>query len=96
MKREWSAEELGEQWSLSRAELEAVGNKTGPTRLGLAVLLKYFQLSGHFPERAQQISLRPAMEQKFRLRISSPFRIKIFRGLAPVGDPGGAADRPWR
>jgi hypothetical protein len=31
-------------------ELSLVGNKTGATRLGFAILLKAFQLESHFPK----------------------------------------------
>ncbi len=38
MKRTWTPEELLEHFTLLPDELEAVGNKSGPTRLGFAVL----------------------------------------------------------
>lgn len=55
MKREWLADELAEHWTLSPSEREAVGNKAGPTRLGFAVLLKFFQLEGRFPRDAGEV-----------------------------------------
>ena len=42
MKRRWETEELVEHWTLLPNELKLLGNKTGPTRLGFAVLLKAF------------------------------------------------------
>ncbi len=44
MKRTWDIEELIEHFTLVPPELELLGNKTGATRLGFALLLKCFQL----------------------------------------------------
>ncbi len=41
MKRQWDIEELIEQFTLVPDDLNLLGNKTGATRLGFAVLLKY-------------------------------------------------------
>src|SRR5579864_4985429 len=49
MKRQWANEELIEHWILGPWDLAQVGNKTGATRLGFAVLLKFFQREGRFP-----------------------------------------------
>ena len=49
MKRQWEHEELIEHWILGPWDLAQVGNKTGATRLGFAVLLKFFQREGRFP-----------------------------------------------
>jgi hypothetical protein len=55
MKREWNADELAEHWSLRPEEKELLANKNGPTRLGFAVLLKYFQHEGRFPRQRQEV-----------------------------------------
>ncbi len=55
MKRNWTTEELVEHWTLLPKELELMGNKTGPTRLGFAVLLKFFQLEARFPQAKNEI-----------------------------------------
>ena len=55
MKRRWDPEELIEYWTLLPNELNLVGNKTGPTRLGFAILLKAFQLEGCFPNNKSDI-----------------------------------------
>jgi len=55
MKRDWSTQELAAQWSLLPSEKRLLGNKTGATRLGFAVLLKFFQAEGRFPRHAQEI-----------------------------------------
>lgn len=60
MRMEWSDDELvasrtlvGEDWAL-------VGNKIGATRLGFAVLLKFFEIEARFPRSAAEVP-PPAM-----------------------------------
>lgn len=55
MKRDWNPDELAEQWTLSFAEHQVVGKKTGATRLGFAVLLKFIQIEGRFPREAREV-----------------------------------------
>ena len=49
MKRQWTADELAEHWTLYPREVDLLANKRGATRLGFALLLKYFQYEGRFP-----------------------------------------------
>jgi hypothetical protein len=46
MKRAWTEQELAGQWLLFPQERPLLGNKSGATRLGFALLLKFFQLEG--------------------------------------------------
>ena len=55
MRGEWSPEELVESWTLLGDDWERVGNKSGATRLGFAVLLKFFELEAHFPRTAGDV-----------------------------------------
>lgn len=55
MKRQWTADELAEHWTLHPQELDLLANKSGATRLGFAVLLKYFQYEGQFPPHKSDI-----------------------------------------
>lgn len=48
MKRQWTADELAEHWTLHPSDLEVLTNKAPITRLGCALLLKYFQYEGRF------------------------------------------------
>jgi hypothetical protein len=49
MRREWEPEELlDDDWEL-------VGNKTGATRLGFGLLLKFFEQEGRFPRHAGEV-----------------------------------------
>ncbi len=49
MKRNWELEELIEYFTFLPHELQQIGNKTGETRIGFAVLFKYFQYEARFP-----------------------------------------------
>ena len=55
MKQDWSPEELAQHWTLDPAERALLANKTGPTRLAFAVLLKTFGLDGRFPRRREDV-----------------------------------------
>jgi hypothetical protein len=55
MKRQWTADELAEHWAPHPWELDLLANKSGATRLGFALLLKYFQYAGRFPARKSDI-----------------------------------------
>ncbi len=54
MKRTWTTDELLEHFTLLPDEFVAVGNKSGATRLGFAVLLKCLQYDGRFPRSRQE------------------------------------------
>jgi len=55
VKRAWTAEELAEQWTIQAEDLAWLANKAGATRLGFAVLLKYFQHEGRFPQSGHEV-----------------------------------------
>lgn len=56
MAQESDGEELVVYWTLSPTETTLVESKRGPARLGFAVLLKFFQREGRFPQRTQDVS----------------------------------------
>lgn len=49
VRAEWSTEDLVGSWTLVDEDWRLVGNKAGPTRLGFALLLKFFELEARFP-----------------------------------------------
>ncbi len=55
MKRTWDIEELVEHFTLLPQDMDLLANKTGPTRFGFAVLLKYFQYEARFPAAKQDV-----------------------------------------
>ena len=55
MKRQWDIEELIEHFTLVEDDLQILASKTGATRLGCTLLLKYFQYEGRFPSARNDI-----------------------------------------
>jgi len=55
MRREWEPEDLVGAWTLVEGDWHLVGNKTGHTRLGFVLLLKFFELEGRFPRHAGEL-----------------------------------------
>ncbi|MEX5521499.1 DUF4158 domain-containing protein [Bacillus cereus] len=49
MKKNWTEDELLEHFILVDIERKLIGNKTGASRLGFTVLLKYFQHEARNP-----------------------------------------------
>jgi hypothetical protein len=46
MRREWSSEDVVACWTLAGSDWDLVTNKSGPTRLGFVLMLKFFELEG--------------------------------------------------
>jgi len=57
MKRAWHPEELVEYWTIVSGEWPLIEHKHGATRLGFAVLFKFFQYAGYFPRTPQDVPL---------------------------------------
>lgn len=55
MKRQWTEEELIEQWTLLPDELLLAASLADHNRLGFSILLKFFQHQGYFPGDRQQV-----------------------------------------
>jgi TnpA family transposase len=55
VKRDWEPEELIASWTLVRDDWRLVGNKTGVTRLGFALVLKFFEIEGRFPACPEEV-----------------------------------------
>ncbi|MGP1387809.1 MAG: DUF4158 domain-containing protein [Thainema sp.] len=55
MKRTWENHELVEHWTIDEADQQLIRQKRGINRLGFALLLKFFQLKGRFPEKKNEI-----------------------------------------
>jgi len=71
MKRTWSVDELTDQWTLLPDELVLVNqSKTDHNRLGFAILLKYFQVDGKFPNH--QPDVPPAVIEHISKQLGIP------------------------
>ena len=57
MKQYWSEGELVEFWTLTDVERQLADQRTQRGRLGLAVLVKFFQFEGRFPSYHQEVPL---------------------------------------
>lgn len=55
MKRKWENHELVEHWIIDADDRLLIHQKRGVNRLGFALLLKFFQLTGRFPEKPSEI-----------------------------------------
>ena len=80
MRREWDLEELIKCWTLDEGEFELVGNKSGATRLGFSLMLKFFELEARFPRQEEE------EEEEERAEGGSGLR----------GRPGEGGSRPVR
>ncbi|WP_405985697.1 Tn3 family transposase [Streptomyces sp. NBC_00872] len=55
MRQDWEPEDLIEVWTLLEDDMKRVRNKSGTTRLGFALLLKFFEVEARFPESAKEV-----------------------------------------
>jgi TnpA family transposase len=55
MRRDWDPEDLIACWTLVDADWKLLANKRGATRLGFALLLKFFELDARFPRQARDV-----------------------------------------
>nr|WP_239647922.1 DUF4158 domain-containing protein [Nocardiopsis ganjiahuensis] len=55
MRQDRSPEQLVDEWTLEEGDRKLLGNKSGATRLGFALKLKFFQIEGRFPSYAEEI-----------------------------------------
>jgi hypothetical protein len=52
---EWDTDELIDVWTLRSGDWDLMGNKSGATRLGFAILLKFYEAEGRFPAYAEEV-----------------------------------------
>ncbi|MFF9770418.1 DUF4158 domain-containing protein [Streptomyces sp. NPDC014636] len=55
LRQDWEPEDLIEVWTLLEDDMKKVRNKSGATRLGFALLLKFFEVEARFPEAAREV-----------------------------------------
>ena len=55
MRREWEPEDLIAAWTLLDGDWELMANKAGATRLGFALLLKFFEQEARFPRHVGEL-----------------------------------------
>jgi len=57
MRREWEPEDLIASWTLLPGDVDLLVNKSGATRLGFALLLKFFEIEARFPRFPAEVAL---------------------------------------
>lgn len=55
VRQQWSPEKLLTNWTLVDGDWDLVANKSGATRLGFSLLLKFFELEGRFPDVLEEV-----------------------------------------
>lgn len=55
VRQDWEPEDLIEVWTLLEDDMKRVRNKSGATRLGFALLLKFFEVGARCPESAKEM-----------------------------------------
>ncbi|MFG2395694.1 DUF4158 domain-containing protein [Streptomyces lydicus] len=54
MRQEWSPEDVVACWTLVDGDWDLLANKSGPTRLGFCLMLKFLESEGRFPEFTEE------------------------------------------
>ena len=57
MQAEWEPDELIDAWTLTGGDWDLIANKAGVTRLGFAVMLKFYEVEGRFPAYPEEVPL---------------------------------------
>jgi hypothetical protein len=55
VRTDWEPDELIGAWTLVEGDWELIANKTGVTRLGLALLLKFCEMEGRLPAYPEEV-----------------------------------------
>jgi hypothetical protein len=87
MRRDWDPEELIACWTLVEHDWELVGKKTGATRLGFALLLKFFELEARFPRHAGELPKAAVAYLAEQVKVEPPRTLTARWGEA-TGCPG--------
>ena len=80
MRAEWEPDELIGTWTLTGADWDLIANKAGVTRLGFAVMLKFYEIEGRFPAYPEEVP---------------PAAVRYLASLVKV-DPALFAKYPWK
>jgi hypothetical protein len=55
VRAEWEPDELIGVWTLVKSDWDLIANKAGVTRLGFAVMLKFYEIEGRFPAYREEV-----------------------------------------
>jgi Domain of unknown function (DUF4158) len=88
MRREWTPEDLIASWTLVKDDWRLVGNKTGATRLGFALLLKFFELEGRFARHAGELPRQAVDYLAQQLRVAPDCSLRRWSSPPRAGSSG--------
>jgi hypothetical protein len=102
MRREWTPEDLIACWTLLEDDRKLVANKAGATRLGFALLLKFFEHEGRFPRHGGEVPRQAVAYLAEQVGVLGANQTRFTWGdcrrrCRPVDrwDCGGRARRSW-
>lgn len=78
MKRDWEIPELQDYWILQPGELTLLTSRNDENRLGFALLLKFFQIEGRFPDSKTEIPRKCAAFVAEQIDIPVSVFLKFF------------------
>ncbi len=73
MRQFWTDADLAEHWTLLPDEKKVLGKKTGENRLVFAIMLKFFQYFGRFPETSSEIAKEVIKHLATQLAVAESF-----------------------
>src|SRR5256885_14037961 len=96
MARSLDLDELVEHWTLLDDERELIAGKRGPTRLGFALLLKFYTRAGRFPRGRAELP-GEAVEFMARQVGVEPAELGLYEWAGrPMGDHPAPIPGPLR
>jgi hypothetical protein len=111
MKQHWNEQELVEHWTLTDSDKQLLDQRTERGRLGLAVLLKFFQAEGRFPLHHKEVPLLAVnfLAEQRGIPVTAWFdfplkgrssergraRIRAFLGFRPATTADGEQIQEW-
>jgi Domain of unknown function (DUF4158) len=94
---EWEPDELIDGWTLTGGDWDLIANKAGVTRLGFAVMLKFYEIEGRFPAYPEEVPPSAVSYLGSLVKVDPALFAKVFLGgpvdqVPQVPDPQGVRD----
>ena len=99
MQAEWEPVELIGAWTLTGSDWDLIANKAGVTRLGFAVMLKFYEIGGQFPAYPEEVPPAAVSYLGSLVRVDPALFAERYLDrpvdqVPQVPDPQGAGTRP--
>jgi hypothetical protein len=69
VRAEWESDGLIGAWTPVEGDGKMIGNKSGVTRLGFAVILKFYEIEGRFPAYPEEVPLAAVDSVASRVKV---------------------------